>query len=138
MKRLLGAIAAAMVLGAGCAHERGNQTQTDMPASPQASVDSNAQGQLGGAGGAGTAGGVDCEVINSGAADTSAVGGAGSQLDQSGIGGSASEAGAVDDTAIDSPAPETSAVDDNFIDDSDTQSDTFEDTGMGGAGGGGG
>jgi hypothetical protein len=148
MKKLLGAIAAAMLLGAGCAHERGTQTQTDMPASPQASVDSNSQGQIGGAG---TAGGVDCTVINGGA-DTSAVGGAGSQSDQpatgsawdfsnsnqSGIGGSASEAGAVDDTTIDSPAPETGAVDDNSIGSSDTQSDTFEDTGMGGAGGGGG
>jgi hypothetical protein len=153
MKRLLGAIAAAMVLGAGCAHERGNQTQTEMPAPPQASVDNNAQGQLSGAGGAGTAGGVDCTVINGGAADTSAIGGASSQpaqsatggsswdlgnSDQSGIGGSASEAGAVDDTAIDSPAPETGAMDDNSISDSDTQSDAFEDTGMGGAGGGGG
>jgi hypothetical protein len=162
MKNLLGAIAAAMLLGAGCAHERGTQTQTDMPASPQASVDNNAQG------GAGTAGGVDCTVINGGAANTSAVGGSGSQPDQSaihgsasdvnapdqsgisgsasdlnlpdqsGIGGSASEAGAVDDTAIDSSTPKTDATDDNSIGSSDTRSDTFEDTGMGGAGGGGG
>jgi hypothetical protein len=91
MKRLLGAIAAAMLLGAGCAHERGNQIQTDVPASPQASVDTRAQGQLGGAGGAGTAGGLDCEVISGGSASTSAVGGAGSQSDQSAIGGSASD-----------------------------------------------
>lgn len=144
MKKLLGGIAAAMLLGVGCAHEQGTQTQTDMPASPQASVESNTQGQIGGAGGAGTAGGVDCTVINGGAANTGAAGGAGFQFDhsgigssapdvdvpdQSGIGGSASEASAVDDTTIDS---------DNSIDSSNTQSDAFEDTGMGGAGGGGG
>lgn len=63
MKKILGAIAAALVLGAGCAHNQEKTAQTEVPSAPQASVESASQGQMGGSG---ALVGMDCEVISTG------------------------------------------------------------------------
>lgn len=133
MKHLLGAVAAAMLLGAGCAHERGTQTQADVPASPQASADSTAQGQPGGAGGAGTAGGVDCTVINGGAASTSAVGGSGSQPDQRAVGGSSWDFGTSDPSKLDSVIPKPGSSDQSATSGSAADMDVPDQSGIGGS-----
>jgi hypothetical protein len=63
MKKLLGALVAALVLGAGCAHNQEKTAQTEVPSAPQASVESGGQGQVGGSG---MLSGMDCEVISTG------------------------------------------------------------------------
>lgn len=167
MKKLLGAIAAAMLLGAGCAHER-STTQTEAPSSPRASV-----------GTAGVTNGLTCEVINgntntqgvsSSAPVTSessdAWGGSSSEsadLQQPGRSGSTWEDQSVSDrSVIEAPASSQEPIDDSAldqsaiggsgpemdvsgktpdkapVDDSASKSHSFEDTDMGGTGGGGG
>lgn len=156
MKNLLGAIAAAMLLGAGCAHERGSTTQTEAPASPQASV-----------GTSGVTSGLTCEVINGNTAGVSSsapvinegsssesigmqqsgTGGSASG-DQSAIGGSssgqivrddaASQLEILEEEAIGGSGSKTDTSGKAPVDDSASESQSFEDTDMGGTGGGGG
>jgi hypothetical protein len=168
MKTLVGAIAAAVLLGIGCAHEQVKTTQTGMTAPPQASI-----------GGAGTAGdGLSCAVIDShassitrsepvksGSVDAAVVDQApespafgssssqagisedtsiGSSSDQvgasedSGIGGSSSQAGLSEDTGIGGAPSQVDTSQNATQSGSVSRPDNFEDTGMGGAGGGGG
>lgn len=161
MKNLLGAIAAAMLLGAGCAHERGSTAQTEAPSAPQASV-----------GTAGVSSGLTCEAINGNAAEVSssapvvndsseAWGGSSSRVDiaegkasggsvsdqsvtddsssdQSVIEDSASEFEVQEGTSIGGSGSETDTSDKAAVDDSASETQSFEDTDMGGTGGGGG
>jgi hypothetical protein len=169
MKKILGAIAAALVLGAGCAHNQEKTAQTE----PQSSVENTGQVQTGGTGNTGTLAGMECEVIGfggSGAAsaeqkpsecveqqtsadatgigaasgsasedvaidstvpaeDDLAIGGSAPAEEDLAIGGSASEDIATDDSASKDLAKGNTAADDDV---------NFEDTDMGGTGGGGG
>lgn len=171
MKNLLGAIAAAMLLGAGCAHERTSTTQSEAPSSPRAAVST-----------AGVTSGLTCEVINGNASGVSssapvtnessdAWGGSSSEfvdLQQVGPGGDAAEqsasgssvsgqnviegpassqepidSSASDPSAIDDPAPQSDISEGEAIGGSGSEMDvsesnSFEDTDMGGTGGGGG
>ncbi|WP_224372591.1 hypothetical protein [Hyalangium versicolor] len=172
MKKLLGVIAGALLLGVGCAHSSESRAQTAGKGRAQtAKVDS--AGSYAGTGG----GGLSCEVIgtrDSGAARSNStdqslsqqgnvtsqdtgIGGSSSQSSTSedtrigssssqsgtsqdtGIGGSSTQGSTSDDSGISSPAPQSGASNDASVDQSASQpSDKFEDTGMGGAGGGGG
>lgn len=147
MKNLLGAIAAAMLLGAGCAHERVSTTQTEAPASPQASV-----------GTAGVSSGLACEVINGNAAEvsssapvmnessdawggsSSSVGitegkaGGGSVSDQSITDESVSDQSTIGGSVADQSVTDDSVSDQSVIDDSASETDTQKGTAIGGSG----
>ena len=58
MRHVIGAVAAAMLFAAGCAHQRETTTQADTRTAPQASVDATMRGQ------SATVPGMDCEVIS--------------------------------------------------------------------------
>ena len=58
MRQVIGAVAAAMLLATGCAHQRETTTQAETRTAPQASVDATMRG------GAASVPGMDCEVIS--------------------------------------------------------------------------
>lgn len=123
MKRLLGVIAGALLLGAGCAH---------------GSAENRAP--TGGSGSAGTGGGLSCQDIGARDTDTkdSPTAQSESWSPSDTVSGSNSQLGTPQDTGIGGSASEGNTSEDTSIGSSASESDTFEDTGMGGAGGGGG
>lgn len=166
MKKVLGAIAAAMVFGVGCAH---NREQT-----PQASTESVGQAQTGGSGAMQN---LSCEVVSPSTAGTggSAMTGSTSSktpvidsgCEDTATGGSSSVGSAIEDQSLGAPqdlatqdaapaemntgAAGSTASQDTALEDTrpsvDTSpsaaeppvpEDTFEETDMGGVGGGGG
>jgi hypothetical protein len=188
MKKVLGAIAAAVLLGTGCAHNKENTSQAEVPIPPQVVEESVYHDPMGGSGQAGAASAYNCEVVSTGSAATTrselkqdecvkkadssvsskaaitggeasedaAIGGSASGdlasdnalPEESGIGGSASGDFANDnalpeESGIGGSASEDLSTDDSASknlapDDSVSEDTSFENTDMGGTGGGGG
>jgi hypothetical protein len=159
MEKLWGAIAAAVLLGMGCAHEQAKPTRTETPTPPRATVDGAGQGQTGGEGHAGAAhGSLSCEVIDPRASMTQRSETAQNECEPTEVSGSATEDHAMGGSAlvgqeqqdaalneseageVSGDAPEDSAIGGSAseIDGSASEDEAFESTDMGGTGGGGG
>lgn len=151
MKKILGALAAAVLLGTGCAHEQATPTDTGMSSPPQASADSTRGNGLSCAViGSRSTGAKHSDTVKSGsdqgtvvgqAPENAAIGNSPAQASPSedtGIGGSSSQAGTSEATELGTPSPQVDTSPQTTKNSSAAKPDTFEDTGMGGAGGGGG
>jgi len=141
MKRLLGAIAAALVLCAGCAHDQEKTARTEVPSTSQAQVGDSV-----------ALSGLDCEVISTGGSGAAGSGTiqnepsasvtTGSAMGQSKCEPGEASAGAAQSSALGGSASQDNAIGGSATEDLETSDlakddEAFEKTDMGGTGGGG-